>query len=86
MYTLSSGGPSAFPRSAAGVVALYSAGIYEGDEIDRGLKYLMQFVPRGDEFNRDTHYFYGQYYAVQAMWHAGGKNWDQWYPAIRDAP
>ena len=27
------GGPSGFPRSAAGVVALYSAGIYEGDEV-----------------------------------------------------
>jgi hypothetical protein len=85
MYMLSSGGPSQFPRSAAGVVALYSAGIYEGDEIDRGLEYLMEFLPRGDEFNRDTHYFYGQYYAVQAMWHAGGKHWEKWYPAIRDA-
>jgi len=21
---------------------------------------------------------------VQAMWHAGGKYWNQWYPAIRD--
>ena len=27
------GGESGFPRSAAGVVALYSAGIYEGPEI-----------------------------------------------------
>ncbi|HVT29759.1 MAG TPA: prenyltransferase/squalene oxidase repeat-containing protein, partial [Lacipirellulaceae bacterium] len=35
-------GPSAFPRSAAGVVALYSAGIYKGREVERGLAYLDQ--------------------------------------------
>ena len=29
------------------------------------------------------HYFYGHYYAVQAMWIAGGAYWRQWYPAIR---
>ncbi len=83
MYMLQ-GGDSAFPRSAAGIVALYSAGIYEGTEISKGLDYLMRFVPRGDAFSRETHYFYGHYYAVQAMWHAGGKYWTQWFPAIRD--
>jgi hypothetical protein len=30
------------------------------------------------------HYFYGHYYAAQAMWTAGGKYWEDWYPAIRD--
>ena len=30
------------------------------------------------------HYFYGHYYAVQAMWTAGGTYWSNWYPAIRD--
>ena len=30
------------------------------------------------------HYFYGHYYAAQAMFLAGGKYWAQWYPAIRD--
>jgi len=84
MYMLQ-GGQSAFPRSAAGIVALYSAGIYEGKEIERGLEYLLQFIPRGNAFNRESHFFYGHYYAVQAMWHAGGKYWAQWYPAIRDA-
>ncbi|MBX9789861.1 MAG: terpene cyclase/mutase family protein [Pirellulales bacterium] len=83
MYMLT-GGDSAFPRSAAGVVALYSAGIYEGPEVTKGLEYLMHHLPRGDAFSRETHYFYGHYYAVQAMWHAGGKHWKSWYPAIRD--
>jgi hypothetical protein len=75
------GGASAFPRSAAGVVALYTAG-YEGKEIELGLKYLMKQLPRGEA--SPGHYFYGHYYAVQAMWHAGGEWWQKWYPAIRD--
>lgn len=75
---------SDFPRSAAGVVTLYSAGMSEGREIERGLSYLLRFPPRGDLVRYDAHYFYGQYYAVQAMWHAGDERWQQWYPAIRD--
>jgi hypothetical protein len=85
MYMLTAGGQSAFPRTAAGVVALYSAGVYEGPEIKKGLDYLMTYLPRPGDFNRESHYFYGHYYAVQAMWHAGGEYWARWYPAIRDA-
>ncbi len=84
MYQLQSSA-SAFPRSAAGVVALYSAGIYEGDEISKGLNYLMEHIPRTNHFSSQHHYFYGHYYAVQAMWHAGGGYWAKWYPAIREA-
>jgi prenyltransferase beta subunit len=83
MYMIA-GGQSAFPRSAAGIVALYSAGIYDGPEIQKGLRYLMESLPRGGVFNRESHYFYGHYYAVQAMWHAGGDHWKRWYPSIRD--
>ena len=78
------GGESAFPRSAAGVVTLYSAGVYKGREIERGLAYLDQFVPSGQAVNSDAHFFYGQYYAVQAMWQADGERWERWYPAVRD--
>lgn len=83
-YQLLTGPQSIWPRSAAGLVALYSAGIYEGREIERGLKYLVDHLPRGEFFRNEAFYFYGHYYAVQAMWHAGGKYWQQWFPAIRD--
>lgn len=79
-----SGGPSDFPRSAAGLVALFSAGVYEGHAIQRGLEYLSRYRPRPRRFVRTNHYFYGHYYAIQAMWHAGGNAWAMWYPAIRD--
>ena len=84
-YMLQSRGVSAFPRSAAGVVALYSAGIYEGDEITKGLEYLNAHRPVAESLDRDMYFFYGHYYAAQAMWHAGGQHWQQWYPAVRDA-
>jgi prenyltransferase beta subunit len=76
---------SAFARSAAALVALYSAGIYEGVEIERGLKYLIRdFVPSAEMEKSTPHFHYGNYYAIQAMWHAGGKYWSTWYPALRD--
>ena len=80
-------GPSGFERSAAGVVALFCAGVYTGPEVERGLRYLMRHKPGGAGGGRTggpDYYFYGQYYAAQAMWTAGPKYWNEWYPAIRD--
>ena len=84
-YTLAQQGqPSQFARSAAGVVALYNAGIYTGAEIDKGLDYLERFRPGAAQHDNVVFYSYAHYYAVQAMWHAGGERWQLWYPAIRD--
>ena len=78
-YTMN-GGHTTFPLTAAGLVSLFSAGIYEGKEIERGLEYL-----KGNRESLSNHYyFYGHYYAVQAMWHAGGRWWNEWYPYIRE--
>lgn len=83
-YQLTGLSPSAFPRSAAALVSLYSAGVYEGRDIERGIKYLESYTPTGEVFRHESNYFYGHYYAAQAMWHAGGEHWNKWYPAIRD--
>lgn len=83
MYMLEAGGASRFPRSAAGIVALYNAGIFTGDELRRGLEYLKKFRPGSAEAaSAESYYFYGHYYAAQAMWQAGGDYWRDWYPAI----
>ena len=79
-----SGGASAFPRSAAGVVALYSAAVYDTKEVDLGIKYLKQYTNEIKFGNRYSHYFYGHYYAAQALWIRGGDEWNAWYPSIRD--
>jgi prenyltransferase beta subunit len=78
------GGASAFPRSAAGVVALQSAGEYDSKEIRDAIAYLRQFTRDIKLGNRYSHYFYGHYYAAQAMWLRGGDEWNEWYPAIRN--
>jgi hypothetical protein len=79
----------AFARTAAGVAALFSAGIYKGPEVEAGLGFLKKRCMPGNGFGfrehrPDMHYFYGHYYAVQAMWTAGGAYWAEWYPAIRN--
>jgi len=81
-YTITSGG-SSFPLTGAGIVSLYSANVYEGDAIKKGLEHLMKYLP-GKGRSSSSYYFYSHYYAVQATWHAGGEYWGKWYPAIRD--
>ena len=79
------GAGSGFARSAAGVAALYYAGVFEGDDLQRGLKYLKQFTPgRPGEVGVEGMYFYGNYYAVQAMFLAGGDYWATFYPKLRE--
>lgn len=81
-YMLNSGG-SAFPRSAAGVAALYYAGVYEDDALNKGLAYIQQGTDNMT-FRTGGHYFYGHYYAAQAMFLAGGDHWRNWFPRVRE--
>jgi len=81
-YMLNSGG-SAFPRSAAGVAALYYAGVYEDDALNKGIKYL-EMGAKNVAYRTGGHYFYGHYYATQAMFLAGGEHWEKWFPLIRE--
>ncbi len=67
-YMLQGGATSEFPRSAAGIVALQSAGEYDSKEVKDGIAYLRQFNQAVRFGRRNSHYFYGQYYAAQAMW------------------
>ena len=82
-YMLQAGG-SAWPRSAAAVATLYYAGIYEDDSIERGLQYLIRNSFPGGGMAGQAHYYYGHYYAIQAMYMAGGEKWEKWWPAARD--
>ncbi len=81
-YMMQPGG-SAWPRTAAGVASLFYAGIHEDDSIDRGIEYLMREAFPGRNTAGQAHYYYGQYYAGQAMYLAGGESWEKWWPAIR---
>ena len=78
------GGESGFARTAAGTASLYYAGKFQDEAVTRGLDYLARFIPGRDQIEQQGHFFYGQYYAVQAMFLGGGKYWADWYPAIRE--
>jgi len=84
-YQKGSGG-AGFARSSAGIAALYYAGDFEGDSLKKGLDYLMTFVPAktGGAAADMEYFYYGNYYAAQAMFLAGGDYWAKWYPFVRD--
>jgi hypothetical protein len=84
MYMLNHPGESGFPRSAAAVVALMSAGLYDSEEVTRGLQYLHQSAPPLKSLAGHSYFLYGHYYAAQAMWHAGGETWTRWYSDVRN--
>ena len=77
-------GGSAFPRSAAGVCALYYAGKFDDPGLVKGLQYLQQFGTHAAGRLNEGHFYYGYYYGTQAMFLAGGDYWAKFYPAIRD--
>lgn len=82
------GGQPSFPCTAAGLTTLYGAGVYEDQRLELGLAHLFRVAPDVDSRTRwggDAHYFYGHYYAIQAMYQAGGKHWEAWYPKIAKA-
>jgi hypothetical protein len=72
-----------WPRSAAGVASLFYAGIYKDEAIDKGIEYITANALPGEGNRQAAHYYYGHYYAVQAMYLAGGEAWAKWWPAIR---
>jgi hypothetical protein len=80
------GSRSSFPLSAAGVSSLNATGEYESKEIQNGLRFMMDYLPPQGKTDRfyQAFYYYGQFYAAQAMYHAPSSYWEKWFPAMRD--
>ncbi len=80
---------ASFPLTAAGVTALHGVGLYSDESIEQGLQYLQRNL---DTFNYQYgrpfggHYFfwYGHYYAVQAMYTAGTHYWEPYFERLRE--
>ena len=68
-----------FPLTAAGITALYGAGIYEDRLIVDGLRYLARHRPRRYEALNTFDYYYGMYYATLAAFQRGGEFWTKWH-------
>lgn len=78
-------GPSspAFARSAAGVMAMLMCGERDSRAVVQGLEYLKHLPD--SKFKEGEWFFYGHYYAIQAMYQAGDSYYQEWYPRIRDS-
>jgi hypothetical protein len=70
-----------FARSAAGVMSLLMCGERGTKEVARGLEYLQKY-PK-NKMSNVRFYYYGHYYAIQAMYQAGESYYQQWYPWIQ---
>ncbi len=73
-----------FALTAAGVTALYGAGVYDTDDnqIKSGLIYLSRNIPNRRDATQTFDYYYGMYYATQAAFQRGGEFWEMWHPRV----
>ena len=72
--------------SAAATAVLYNAGEYDSPVGKRCFDYCRKNIGSGQAaVSRGFgHWFYTHLYWSQANWQAGGRDWDGYYPAIRD--
>jgi hypothetical protein len=80
---------TSFALTAAGTATLFGAGEYGTDArsremVRKGLDFIWRNRPEAEMGAGHFDYYYGQYYAVQAMFQAGGSFWSAWWPYIRD--
>jgi hypothetical protein len=87
---------SSFALTAAGIAALHNSGIYTtrlgGDDADvidleASIDFLMDhfdLVSGNAPYTFHYFYWYGHYYATQALYVVGGKAWQWYYPRIRE--
>jgi squalene cyclase len=76
---------TSFTVNAAAVTTLHSAGLYDEREYGAALDYVAEEYDDLSRSYPDHYYFwYGNYYAVQAMHMEGGKTWERYWRRLRD--
>lgn len=70
--------------TGGGAYAAQLAGERGSEMVLSALRFLKERTPAIIDGNFG-HYYYGHYYAIQAMVQAGDKEYAEWYPLIRDA-
>ena len=70
--------------TGGGAYAAQLAGARDSEMVESSLRFLKERSP-GIIDNNFGHYYYGHYYAIQAMVQAGDDYYAEWYPLIRDA-
>ena len=67
------------PRTAGGILCLQLLGAFDDPAIIKGLDWMAKM-----KYNTTiSHFWYMNYYAMQAHFQAGGKYWANWHPRVR---
>jgi hypothetical protein len=69
--------------SAGGTLCLQLLGHYDDPAIPPTLKYLST-TPVEWGGGNPQYFFYFHYYAIQAFYQAGGQEWNDWHPRVRE--
>jgi hypothetical protein len=91
---------NSFALTAAGLTTIYQAGLYTDAELarfcrDQGISKVPRISDCLDylhetydgilnDYSDHYFYFYGNYYAAQAMYTRGGEEWRRWYGMVRE--
>ncbi len=81
-YAPNGNGGTSIPCTAGIAYAGQLAGMRDTEVINGAIRLLKK---QENIFNGCGHYFYCHYYAIQAMVQTSDKEYDNWYPKIRDA-
>ncbi|MHC4957063.1 MAG: prenyltransferase/squalene oxidase repeat-containing protein [Planctomycetota bacterium] len=91
---------NSFALTAAGLTTMYQAGLYRDRDIDAfarkhkirrrpRVRYCLEYLRNHydqvwHEYHDHYFYYYGNYYAAQAMYALGGDLWRSWYRMVRN--
>ncbi|MGQ0551739.1 MAG: prenyltransferase/squalene oxidase repeat-containing protein [Planctomycetota bacterium] len=85
---------SSFALTAAGIAALHNSGVYGNDpgggektlDLQASISFLIDnydLVSARSPYGFHYFYWYGHYYATQALYVVGGQAWRSYYPRVR---
>ncbi len=75
---------SSYELTAAAVSTLNATGAYQSEELGRGLAFMRRSWGENPWKAASNFEYYGNFYAAQAMYQAGGEYWQVWFPRVRD--
>ncbi len=76
---------TSFAINAAAVTSLHSAGVYDPSRYDGAIRFLEENYHEVSGWYADHFYFwYGNYYAAQALHMEGGRRWERYWRRLRD--
>jgi hypothetical protein len=79
-YQDQGGSRTTYALTSAGIVSLYSSGVYEAKELRPAVNTLWRL--QNEQSFGSFSYFYGHYYGVQAFYQ-DGRYWNQFWPNLR---